>query len=96
VRAGALSLGRQLRRAAAAAVSDAFLDTATALVALEAAAGSSRVQGEVAARSDEFTLHAARLTEAAEVACSVSARADGVRMARQASRQLGDLGPQVS
>ena len=95
VQGGTRALGKQLRRAAGDAVSDAFLNTPNMLQALiEAAkAGSER---EVALLGPEFAASCRRVVEAAMVACSVSARGEAVRMVRCAAAQLEDLCPQVT
>jgi len=94
VQGGTRALGKQLRRAAGDAVSDAFLNTPNMLEALvEAAkAGSER---EVALLGPEFAASCRRVVEAAMVACSVSARGEAVRMVRCAAAQLEGLCPQV-
>ena len=95
VQGGTRALGKQLRRAAGDAVSDAFLNTPNMLEALvEAAkAGSER---EVALLGPEFAASCRRVVEAAMVACSVSARGEAVRMVRCAALQLEGLCPQVT
>ena len=94
VQGGTRALGKQLRRAAGDAVSDAFLNTPNMLDALvEAAkAGSER---EVALLGPEFAASCRRVVEAAMVACSVSARGEAVKMVRCAAAQLEGLCPQV-
>ena len=50
---------------------------------------------EVGVRGEELGAHCALVVEAAEVACSVCPRGEGVRMARCAAGQLQALCPQV-
>ena len=91
---GHRALARQLRRAAADGVSDAFLDTGGPLEALVGAAERGdevavEVQGRV------FSQHCCSLVEASLQACTVSGQGEGGRMVRCAALQLESLCPQV-
>jgi len=87
-------LRRQLRKAVVDHVSDSFLESATPLMMLvEAAlAGDERAVNE---SSTVFTEHANKLVEVANLACSMSANEDGVKMVRYAAQQIQNLCPQV-
>ena len=91
---GHRALARQLRRAAADGVSDAFLDTGGPLEALVGAA----VKGDevaVEAQGRVFSQHCCSLVEASLQACTVSGQGEGGRMVRCAAAQLESLCPQV-
>ena len=87
-------LRRQLRKAVVDHVSDSFLETGTPLAILISAAkeGGER---EVEEASLVFNEHAAKLVEVANLACSMSASDEGVKMVRHAALQIENLCPQV-
>lgn len=73
---------------------NSFLETnVPLLVLIEAAkAGNEKEVEEYAA---VFTEHANKLVEVANLACSMSANEDGVKMVRYAAAQIENLCPQV-
>lgn len=87
-------LRRQLRKAVVDHVSDSFLETNVPLLVLIEAAKSGN-EREVEEYSQVFTEHANKLVEVANLACSMSTSADGVKMVRFAATQISNLCPQV-
>ena len=89
-------LRRQLRKAMVDHVSDSFIEGSTPLplmMLVEAALnGHEKAVDESAG---VFTEHAAKLVEVANLACSMSANEDGVKMVRYAAHQIQNLCPQV-
>uniref|UniRef100_A0A069DWT0 Putative alpha-catenin n=1 Tax=Panstrongylus megistus TaxID=65343 RepID=A0A069DWT0_9HEMI len=87
-------LRRQLRKAVVDHVSDSFLETSVPLLVLIEAARAGN-EKEVQEYSLVFTEHANKLVEVANLACSMSANEDGVKMVRYAAAQIDGLCPQV-
>merc|ERR1719186_2394388 len=87
-------LRRQLRKAVVDHVSDSFLESNIPLIVLVEAAKNGN-EKEVDIYSLEFTEHANKLVEVANLACSMSGNQDGVKMVRYAAQQIQNLCPQV-
>ncbi|XP_050360026.1 catenin alpha isoform X3 [Nymphalis io] len=87
-------LRRQLRKAVVDHVSDSFLETNVPLLVLLEAARSGN-EKEVEEYAVVFTEHANKLVEVANLVCSMSNNADGVKMVRHAAAALAALGAQV-
>ena len=87
-------LRRQLRKAVVDHVSDSFLEPDAPLHLLIAAAKEGN-EKEVDAQAALFQEHANKLVEVANLACSMSANDDGVKMVRYAASQIENLCPQV-
>merc|ERR1719186_1502182 len=87
-------LRRQLRKAVVDHVSDSFLESNVPLIVLVEAAKNGN-EKEVDIYSLEFTEHANKLVEVANLACSMSGNQDGVKMVRYAAQQIQNLCPQV-
>jgi len=87
-------LRRQLRKAVVDHVSDSFLESGIPLIILVEAAKAGK-EKEVDEYSLVFTEHANKLVEVANLACSMSANEDGVKMVRYAAQQIQNLCPQV-
>jgi len=87
-------LRRQLRKAVVDHVSDSFLESGIPLTVLVEAAKAGR-EKEVEEHSLVFTEHSNKLVEVANLACSMSAHEDGVKMVRYAALQIQNLCPQV-
>jgi len=87
-------LRRQLRKAVVDHVSDSFLESTGPLIALVEAAKDGR-EREVEDFSCVFNEHTSKLVEVANLACSMSANEEGVKMVRYAAQQIQNLCPQV-
>ena len=87
-------LRRQLRKAVVDHVSDSFLDAGGPLNMLIEAAEDGR-EADVEECGAVFQDHANKLVEVANLACSMSANEDGVKMVRYAAAQIQNLCPQV-
>jgi len=87
-------LRRQLRKAVVDHVSDSFLESTGPLIALVEAAKDGR-ERDVEEYSVIFTEHTSKLVEVANLACSMSANEEGVKMVRYAAQQIQNLCPQV-
>ena len=87
-------LRRQLRKAVVDHVSDSFLESGIPLTVLVEAAKAGK-EKEVEEHSLVFTEHSNKLVEVANLACSMSANEDGVKMVRYAAQQIQNLCPQV-
>lgn len=71
-----------------------FLETTTPLLVLIEAAKAGDVK-EVEEYGPVFSEHASKLVEVANLACSMSANEEGVKMVRHAAKQIENLCPQV-
>lgn len=87
-------LRRHLRKAAVDHVSDSFLETSVPLIDLVEAARDGR-EKDVEEYSAVFTEHVKKLVEVANLACSLSANEDGIKMVRYAAQYMENLYPQV-
>jgi len=87
-------LRRHLRKAAVDHVSDSFLETSVPLIDLVEAARDGR-EKDVEEFSSVFTEHVKKLVEVANLACSLSANEDGIKMVRYAAQYMENLYPQV-
>merc|ERR1719431_2061543 len=87
-------LRRQLRKAVVDHVSDSFLESTGPLIALVEAAKDGR-ERDVDEYSLIFNEHTSKLVEVANLACSMSANEEGVKMVRYAAQQIQNLCPQV-
>jgi len=87
-------LRRQLRKAVVDHVSDSFLESTGPLIALVEAAKDGR-ERDVEEYSVIFNEHTSKLVEVANLACSMSANEEGVKMVRYAAQQIQNLCPQV-
>ncbi|XP_008833599.1 catenin alpha-3 [Nannospalax galili] len=87
-------LRRQLRKAIIDHVSDSFLDTTVPLLVLTEAAKNGR-EREIKEYATIFHEHTGRLVEVANLACSMSANEDGIKIVRLAANHLEILCPQV-
>merc|ERR1719260_564565 len=87
-------LRRQLRKAVVDHVSDSFLESTGPLIALVEAAKDGR-ERDVEEYSLIFNEHTSKLVEVANLACSMSANEEGVKMVRYAAQQIQNLCPQV-
>ncbi|CAF0749430.1 unnamed protein product [Didymodactylos carnosus] len=87
-------LRKQLRKAVIDHVSDTFLATNVPLLALIDAARRGN-QALVEENARIFMEHASKLVEVANVACSMSDQAEGIKLVRLAALQIQNLSPQV-
>ncbi|XP_069178815.1 catenin alpha [Procambarus clarkii] len=87
-------LRRQLRKAVVDHVSDSFLETTGPLLALVEAARNGDEE-EVEECAKVFSVHANKLVEVANLACTMSTNEDGVKMVRYSATQTQLLYPQV-
>uniref|UniRef100_A0A8W8IWX0 Catenin alpha-2 n=3 Tax=Magallana gigas TaxID=29159 RepID=A0A8W8IWX0_MAGGI len=87
-------LKRQLRKAVVDHVSDSFLETNVPLLVLIEAAKAGDERG-VEEYAQVFADHANKLVEVANLACSMSSNAEGVKMVRLTAAELESLCPQV-
>nr|XP_022288188.1 catenin alpha-2-like isoform X4 [Crassostrea virginica] len=87
-------LKRQLRKAVVDHVSDSFLETNVPLLVLIEAAKAGDEKG-VEEYAQVFADHANKLVEVANLACSMSSNAEGVKMVRITAAELESLCPQV-
>ena len=87
-------LRRQLRKAVVDHVADSFLDSGVPLNMLISAALAGN-EMKVEEYAEMFSDHTKKLVEVANLACSMSANEDGVKMVRYAAFQIEKLGPQV-
>ncbi|XP_061194610.1 catenin alpha-2-like isoform X4 [Saccostrea echinata] len=87
-------LKRQLRKAVVDHVSDSFLETNVPLLVLIEAAKAGDEKG-VEEYAQVFADHANKLVEVANLACSMSSNAEGVKMVRMTAAELESLCPQV-
>ncbi|KAK7109533.1 catenin alpha-2-like [Littorina saxatilis] len=87
-------LRRQLRKAVVDHVSDTFLETNVPLLVLIEAAKAGDERG-VEEYAQVFTEHANKLVEVANLACSMSANEEGVKLVRMAAAEIDALCPQV-
>ncbi|XP_067408702.1 catenin alpha-3 isoform X2 [Emydura macquarii macquarii] len=87
-------LRRQLRKAIIDHVSDAFLDTTIPLLVLIEAAKNGR-EKEIKEYAAIFREHTSRLVEVANLACSLSANEDGIKIVQMAANHIETLCPQV-
>ncbi|XP_028414979.1 catenin alpha-2-like [Dendronephthya gigantea] len=87
-------LRKQMRVAVADHISDTFLDTLVPLMLLVEAAQDGN-QKEVEECAIVFTEGAAKLEEVANLACSVSSNAEGVKLVRVVTKNIHALCPQV-
>ncbi|XP_040588475.1 catenin alpha-3 isoform X3 [Mesocricetus auratus] len=87
-------LRRQLRKAIIDHISDSFLDTTVPLLVLIEAAKNGR-EKEIKEYAVIFREHTGRLVEVANLACSMSANEDGMKIVRIAANHLETLCPQI-
>uniref|UniRef100_A0A9L0QY91 Catenin alpha 3 n=1 Tax=Equus caballus TaxID=9796 RepID=A0A9L0QY91_HORSE len=87
-------LRRQLRKAIIDHVSDSFLDTTVPLLVLIEAAKNGR-EKEIKEYAAIFREHTSRLVEVANLACSMSANEDGIKIVKIAANHLETLCPQI-
>lgn len=87
-------LRKQLRKAVIDHVSDTYLETNVPLLVLIEAAKAGREE-QVEEYGKVFSMHAAKLVEVAQLACSMSSNEEGVRLVRFAAVQISKLCPQV-
>nr|XP_020853878.1 catenin alpha-3 isoform X4 [Phascolarctos cinereus] len=87
-------LRRQLRKAIIDHVSDSFLDTTVPLLVLIEAAKNGR-EKEMKEYAAIFREHTNRLVEVANLACSLSANEDGIKIVKTAASHMETLCPQV-
>ncbi|XP_056675208.1 catenin alpha-3 isoform X2 [Monodelphis domestica] len=87
-------LRRQLRKAIIDHVSDSFLDTTVPLLVLIEAAKNGR-EKEMKEYAAIFREHTNRLLEVANLACSLSANEDGIKIVKTAASHMETLCPQV-
>ncbi|KAM9133419.1 catenin alpha-3 isoform 2-T2 [Pangshura tecta] len=88
------NLRRQLRKAIIDHVSDSFLDTTIPLLVLIEAAKNGR-EKEIKEYAAIFREHTSRLMEVANLACSLSANEDGIKIVQMAANRIETLCPQV-
>nr|XP_008537588.1 PREDICTED: catenin alpha-3-like [Equus przewalskii] len=88
-------LRRQLRKAIIDHVSDSFLDTTVPLLVLIEAAKNGR-EKEIKEYAAIFREHTSRLVEVANLACSMSANEDGIKIVKIAANHLETLCPQAT
>ena len=87
-------LRKQLRKAVIDHVSDTYLETnVPLLVLIEAAKAGNEEQVEEYGKV--FSMHAAKLVEVAQLACSMSSSEEGVKLVKFAAIQISKLCPQV-
>ena len=87
-------LRKQLRKAVIDHVSDTYLETNVPLLVLIEAAKAGREE-QVEEYGKVFSMHAAKLVEVAQLACSMSNNEEGVKLVKFAAVQISKLCPQV-
>lgn len=87
-------LRKQLRKAVIDHVSDTYLETNVPLLVLIDAAKAG-CEDRVEECEEVFKLHATKLVEVAQLACSMSSNEEGVKLVRFAALQISKLCPQV-